>query len=320
MRPRVSVIVPARDAEHTLARTLSCLVRQRLDEPYEVIVVDDGSEDATASIAAGFGDPVRLVRGGGEGSGAARNLGVSHAQGEVIAFTDADCFPTEGWLGAGLRALEGHELVAGAVAPDPSARMGAFDRSVWVERETGLYETANLLVRRSLFDRIGGFEPWLTDEGRKRGWTNPELAEDVWLGWRARRAGARTAFAPDALVHHAVHARGPGGYVSERWRRRHFPAIAARVPELRSQFFYRRVFLSRRSALFDLALAGGAAAMLTRSKLPLLVTVPYAREIARRAKPYRRRAPLVAAVELAGDAVSSAALAGGSIRNRSVVM
>ena len=203
--------------------------------------------------------------------------------------------------------------------PDPSALLGPFDRTVWVERETGLYETANLFLHRSLFERIGGFEPWLRDSGGS-GWTNPELGEDVWLGWRLRRAGARSAFEPAALVFHAVHRRGPGGYVSERRRARNFPAIAARVPELRDRFFYRRVFLSQRSAAFDLAMSGAALAAARRSRLPLLLAAPYLAQLARRARPYRKRGPLVAAVDVAADAVSFASLAAGSIRSRTLVI
>lgn len=60
-----------------------------------------------------------------------------------------------------------------------------------------MYETANLLVTRELFDRIEGFEDWLPARLGK------PLAEDVWFGWRARRAGARTAFCSEAIVHHA---------------------------------------------------------------------------------------------------------------------
>ena len=282
-------------------------------------MVDDGSTDATAEIARSAAPLVRLVQTEGVGSGQARNLGVQEADGELIAFTDADCFPTPTWLAA-MRRIEGADLVAGAVAPDPTTPLGAFDRTVWVERETGLYETANLLIRRDVFEQIGGFEPWLSSNGRKRGWTNPELAEDVWLGWRARRAGARSAFAPDALVHHAVHSRGAGGYLSERQRARYFPALAARVPELRDQFFYRRVFLSRRTAMFDAAVAGAAAAALAGTPLPLIAAAPYARHLAKRARPFRRRAPLVAAVEVAADAVSVGSLVYGSVRNRSPVL
>jgi glycosyltransferase involved in cell wall biosynthesis len=313
-----SVVVPARDAAATLPRTLACLAAQRGAPEYEVIVVDDGSRDDTAVLAERTG--VRLVRGEGAGSGAARNAGVAAARGSLLAFTDSDCFPSPGWLAAGARRLDEVELVAGAVKPDPDAALGPFDRTVWVERETGLYETANLLMRRELFERVGGFEPWLRDDGPRRGWTNPELGEDVWLGWRARRAGARSAFAPEALVYHAVHRREATGYVSERQRVRHFPAMAARVPELREQFMHGRVFLSRRSAMFDAAVAGTAVAALTGSKLPLLAAAPYARQLARRAKPYRRRAPLVAAVDVAADSLTLASLAYGSARNRSLVI
>jgi glycosyltransferase involved in cell wall biosynthesis len=316
MSPRVSVIVPARDAGRTLPRTLSCLAAQSGD--YEIVVVDDGSTDDTASIASRAG--ARVISASGVGSGAARNLGVRAASGDLIAFTDADCFPEPGWLAAGVARLSDVDLVAGSVRPDPTAVLGPFDRTVWVERETGLYETANLFIRRSLFERIGGFEAWLTDSGPKRGWTNPELGEDVWLGWRARRAGGRSAFEPRAVVYHAVHRRGPAGYVSERQRVRHFPAMAARVPELRDQFFYRRAFLSKRSAMFDAAVVGATVALVTGSKLPLLAAAPYARQLARRGKPYRRRAPLVAAVDFAADSLTLASLARGSVSNRTLVI
>jgi glycosyltransferase involved in cell wall biosynthesis len=311
-------VIPARDAAHTLHRTLECLAAQQGAPGFEVIVVDDGSTDRTAEIARAA--RVRLVQTDGVGSGQARNIGVREASGDVIAFTDADCFPTPGWLAAALPHIESADLVAGAVAPDPTAQLGPFDRTVWVERETGLYETANLLIRRELFECIGGFETWLSSDGPKRGWTNPELAEDVWLGWRARRAGARSAFAPDALVHHAVHPRGPTGYVAERQRLRYFPALAARVPELRDQFFYRRVFLSKRTAMFEAAAAGVALAALAGSPLPLVTAAPYARHLAERARPFRKRGPAVAAVDVAADAVGVAALVYGSVRNRSLLL
>jgi hypothetical protein len=92
------------------------------------------------------------------------------------------------------------------------------------------------------------------------------------------------------------------------------------VPELRGQFMYGQVFLSKRSAMFDAAVAGAALAAVTRSPLPLVAAAPYARQLARRGRPYRRRAPLVAAVDVAADALSLGALAYGSARNRSLVI
>jgi hypothetical protein len=138
----------------------------------------------------------------------------------------------------------------------------------------------------------------------------------MWFGWRVRRAGARSAFCTAALVHHAVFPRGPVAYVSERRRLRYFPAMAAQMPELRRQFFYRRVFLSRRSAAFDAALLGTAAALASRSRWPLAAALPYARMVYRDARPYRRRAPLVAAARMAADAVGLAELIRGSAGSR----
>ena len=198
--------------------------------------------------------------------------------------------------------------------PDPEASRGPFDRTLWVERETGLYETANLFVDRELFERLGGFEAWLEPVVGK------ELAEDVWFGWRARRAGARTGFCADAVVHHAVFPRDAGGFIAERRRLQHFPEMVARMPELRDAFLHRRWFLTARSAAFAGACLGAAAAAASRSPLPLLAAAPYARALARRSKQWRRRAPEVAAVTLAADAVGLAYLVKGSMRARTPVL
>src|ERR1700685_2556373 len=76
--PRASVIVPARNAARTLARTLSAISGQELDGGYEVLVVDDGSTDATAAIAAGM-PGVTLLQQAPVGPAPARNLGAEHA-------------------------------------------------------------------------------------------------------------------------------------------------------------------------------------------------------------------------------------------------
>ena len=249
-----SVIVPARNAASTLGATLAALAAQRTTAEFEVIVVDDGSTDDTAAIAESSPLAVRLVRSGGVGPGPARNAGVAVATGEALAFTDADCVPTPGWLEAGLEALAGADLVQGAVHADPAAAAGPFDRTLWVVAETGLYECASLFCRRELFDRVGGFEDWL---GARLG---KPLAEDAWFGWRARRAGARTAFADAALVHHAVFARSAGGFVAERARLATSRSSPARCPSCGGRPSSAGGLLSRRSAAFDAALVAAALA------------------------------------------------------------
>jgi glycosyltransferase involved in cell wall biosynthesis len=311
---RASVIVPARDAEATLPRTLEALAEQDLREPYEVLVVDDGSTDGTASAARSARGPVRVLEQPASGPAAARNLGVAHSAGGALAFCDADVYPTRSWLREGLAALDSADLVQGRVVPDPSVEVGPFDRTLWIEFEVGLYETANLFVTREAFDRAGGFEEWLRPAIGKA------MAEDVWFGWRARRNGARTAFAPAALAHHHVFARDWREYAGERRRLCYFPAMAAKMPELRDAFFYRRLFLNRRSAALDLALAGAVAAAVLRSPLPALAAAPYGRMVAARARAFGRRAAAVAAADVAADLVGLAGLAQGSARYRSPLL
>jgi glycosyltransferase involved in cell wall biosynthesis len=300
-----SVVVPARDAAGTLGATLAGLSAQTR-APHEVIVVDDGSSDATVAIAEASPVVTRVERARGEGPGAARNAGAGVATGDVLAFLDADCVPLPGWLAAGIGALDDADLVQGRTTPPPGEPLGPFDRTLWVTAPWGLFETANMFVTRALFDSLGGFEPWLSPARSK------ELAEDVWFGWRAVRSGARTAFCDEALVHHAVFERGPRDYVAERLRLRYFPAMAARIPELRGTFFHRRVFLTPRSAAFDAALAGLVVAAASRRPWPLALALPYAR--------IARRRPRAWPVDVAADAVGLAALVAGSIRARSVVL
>jgi glycosyltransferase involved in cell wall biosynthesis len=247
------------------------------------------------------------------GAAAARNAGAAAARAPVLAFTDADCEPDPRWLRTGLAAIRsGNDIVQGRVEPVRPA--GAWDRTLQVHGE-GLYQSANLFVDAGLFARLGGFVQLIdTPPGA------PPMGEDTWLGWRARRAGARHTFEPDALVRHEVVARGPAGYLRERARVRHFPALVARVPELRSELCHRRVFFTRRSAALDLALLGVASSATARRRAPLLAALPYLMQVGTEASRFGRRAPVVGAVTLAGDVVVSAALIAGSLRARTILL
>jgi glycosyltransferase involved in cell wall biosynthesis len=160
----VTVVVPARNAAATLPATLAALARQDFAGDYEVIVVDNVSDDDTADLAGAGG--ARVVRMEvNRGPGPSRNAGARAGTGAVIAFTDADCEPAPDWLSAGVAALNGGaDLVQGAVSPTPGVAVGPFDRTLEVRRWTGLFETANLLVRREAFERADGFRPFLDEE------------------------------------------------------------------------------------------------------------------------------------------------------------
>jgi hypothetical protein len=239
---------------------------------------------------------------------------VGAAAADAIAFTDADCVPEPGWLRAGLAALATADLVQGAVEADPATPRHPFDRTVELSGPTALFETANLFVTREAFERAGGFSDWAAAA------IDEPFGEDAVFGWAARGAGARFAFEPAARVAHAVFARGPTAYIAERRRLAYFPALVARVPELRQELLVGRTFLTARSARFDVALAGLALAAHRRSWLPLLAAIPYAAWLCGRAAPHGRNSALVATTEVAADAVGAAALVLGSVRHGSIVL
>jgi GT2 family glycosyltransferase len=324
----ITVVVPVRNVASTIARTLAALAAQDFEGGFEVIVVDSGSDDGTVAIVESAAGVAALLRNpGGEPAGS-RNLGAAHARGEVLAFTDGDCEPGPGWLRAGLSAFADADIVQGTVMP--VSPPGPFDRTVSIRSEYGLYETANLFVRRSTFERLGGFEPVValdTGElaaggpGLGTGSDTHPFGEDVWFVWRARRAGARTAFSQQAIVRHAVVERGALEFIGERARCRYFPPLVALIPELRGPFLHRRWFLSAVSLRFDLALAGLVLAACARRVPPGLLAAPYGLAVVREARrwPGAQRA-LVAASMTAADAVTFAALVRGSVHSSTPVL
>jgi glycosyltransferase involved in cell wall biosynthesis len=333
--PAISVIIPARDSATTLRRTLESLRGQELDEPFEVIVVDDGSQDGTAQLVERHQPFARLIRNArSEGPGAARNRGAAAARGQVLAFTDADCFPTTHWLARGLAALTSADLVQGRVVPDPTVARTPFDRTLSVDGDGGFYQTANLLVRRDVFARVGGFRDWALEREGRRKWSTDTrrgrasrtpIGEDTHFAWEARRRGARSAYAPDAVVHHAVVPGGMRDDVADRWHwTRDMPGLVRLVPELRRGVLYRRLFFSGRTARFDLAVAGLAGYALTRRWICLTGLLPYIGELRRAVAIYdasgaRQVATVVAATSIA-DAVSLVGFLAGSLEWRALVV
>src|SRR5215470_3268662 len=99
--PAASVVVAAYQAERTLPSLLAALGRQDVRDPFEVVVVDDGSADATRRIAEAAG--VRVIAQANAGPAAARNAGWRAARANVLLFTDSDCVPHADWV----RALAG---------------------------------------------------------------------------------------------------------------------------------------------------------------------------------------------------------------------
>jgi glycosyltransferase involved in cell wall biosynthesis len=323
----VSVVVSARDAEATIGATLDGLLEQRDAPPFEVIVVDNGSRDATPEIVRDHPlGPRTILRERGAGPGVARNDGAAAARGRVLAFTNADCAPSPRWIAEGAVAARSADLVQGLVLPTPGSDVGPYDRTLAVTSEYGLYETANLFVQRDWFDRVGGFTDWVAfDDGRARRVKVPDrpFGEDAWFAWRARRLGARTTFSREALVHHAVFPGDVRTFIAEQVRVRHFPALLARIPELRRVFAWRRFFLNRRTAAFDVALLGVVASAVARTPLPLAAVAPYLVLLRREVKRYRLDPADAVGYGLAvcaRDAVGCVALVRGSVEARSPLL
>src|SRR5262245_13454924 len=102
MRPdAATVIVAVYNGASTIEACVASLLALHYPRPdHEIIVVDNGSTDGTAAVLASFGDRVRVLTEPTRGASAARNRGIRHARGRVIAFTDADCTVEPGWLAA----------------------------------------------------------------------------------------------------------------------------------------------------------------------------------------------------------------------------
>jgi glycosyltransferase involved in cell wall biosynthesis len=196
--PLVSVLVPVRNGGAELGRLLEALGRQTLPRhTYEVILGDDGSTDGSTDLPTGEDGWLRIERGPPVNSYAARNRAARSARAPVLAFCDVDCEPEPGWLEAGLAGVREADLVGGAIrfiVPDHPSVWTYLDMETFLDQqrsiENGYAVGANLFVRRELFDRLDGFDETLPSGG------------DFDFGTRAAAAGARLAFAGDAVVGH----------------------------------------------------------------------------------------------------------------------
>lgn len=178
---RISVIIPAYNAEAFIAGAIESIRCQDVAVD-KILVVDDGSRDHTAEVVASLGQGITLLRQENSGPSAARNLGLAHARGDLIAFLDADDRWTPDKLGVQLAALERHPelgLVASDMAEvdsegnllvpsvlDKHGLLGEFQaldgapvpRAVAKLVEKNFIPTGTVLARRAVFEAAGGFK------------------------------------------------------------------------------------------------------------------------------------------------------------------
>jgi glycosyltransferase involved in cell wall biosynthesis len=191
--PRVTVVVAAFNGEKFLQETLESAFAQDFAS-FEVVFVDDGSEDGTAEIAGSF--PVRYVRQANQGLPAARNTGLAHARGELIAFLDDDDVLPPTKLSVQTRYLDEHpetgcvlgrqEWIFDGVEPPALARDPIFG-------EVGGIQLVTAMIRRQVLEDLGGFDPTY------------RYAEDRDLFIRMREHGVEIAVLPDVVLRKRLH-------------------------------------------------------------------------------------------------------------------
>ena len=191
---KASVVIPVRNRTDDLERCLSCVLSQSInDGTFEVLVCDDGSDEAIASqleVMCANDVRVRYLKQEHKGPAAARNLGAAHARSAIVVFTDSDTLPQPGWLAAILEPFESSDIIAveGPVRP-PRPSQSPLEEAP--RNEGGVHLTANMAYRRSTLVTVGGLDEQF-----------PLPAfEDVDLALCAAKHG-KIAFAAEALVIH----------------------------------------------------------------------------------------------------------------------
>ncbi|PZQ23282.1 MAG: glycosyltransferase family 2 protein [Sphingopyxis macrogoltabida] len=202
---QIAVVIPVWNGEAVLGRCLDALARQTLPRgAFQIIVVDNGSTDATRDIARRY-PGVDLLEEPAPGSYAARNRGIGDVRAPITAFTDADCEPAADWL----------ENILGAAATNPgygvlAGRIDLFDEIAQEGEVFGDYErmfsfpqahaargncaTANWASETALLRDLGGFDAGLKSGGDRQ------------MALRIRDTGRPLVYVPAMVVRHPVRA------------------------------------------------------------------------------------------------------------------
>ena len=190
----VSIIIAVYNGERYLAEAIESALAQTY-RPTEVIVVDDGSTDQTANIARSYKE-VQYIYQPNQGVAVARNRGLEAAQGEFIAFLDADDIWVPDKLGMQVRYLIDHPHIGGTIGRcqnflDPGVTVSPQAESVLLDREYMALMT--LVARKTVFEQAGGFD------------SSYRVGSDFEWFVRAKDAGIPMASLPEILLHRRIH-------------------------------------------------------------------------------------------------------------------
>lgn len=225
---KISVIIPAYNAEKTIFSCVDAVLHQQGSGfEMDVIVVDDGSSDATADILKTF-ERVTCVSQPNSGPAAARNHGARLAKGDILFFTDSDCVPRLDWISTMLPYFDSSEVDVAAgsygIANPESLLARCVHQEIVYRHDTLMGEWIdvfggyNVAVRAAVFRAIGGF-----DEGYRF-----PSGEDNDLSYRLCQAGRKIRFVKQAKVDHA-HPVCVRRYLYEQFRHGYWRAQIYRV-------------------------------------------------------------------------------------------
>ncbi|NOR79714.1 MAG: glycosyltransferase [Methyloprofundus sp.] len=195
-KPLFSVVIPTYERHDQLENLVKCLQNQ-IERDFEIVIVDQ-SVNCWCGAEQEYGFPVLYYHSPVKGAVRARNTGAALAQGEIIAFTDDDCLPDEAWLINARRYFNTQSTVGieGIIVSD---HLGESDwRQVTNVGFEGVgFMTANLMVRSSVFQQLGGFDLQFD---------KPHFREDTDFGWRMLEVGD-VPYAKNVSVFHPAQPR-----------------------------------------------------------------------------------------------------------------
>lgn len=266
----LSVIIPHLNQPDFLDRCLASLMAQDGAVPaFEIIVVDNGSHDMPQAVCDAY-PAVRLIAEPEPGPGPARNAGVAAANGDILAFIDADCLADPGWLARienyfatnpeahilGGDVFIAREDAASATLLEAYESIYAYRMKEYIAKQ-GFTGTGNLAVRAATMAKVGGFG-------------GLHLAEDRDWGQRAGRAGFATTYVEGMVVYHP--ARKTFDELRQKWDRH----VAHDCVRMQEKSFWRLRWLAR-TALVAASPAG---------EIPKILTSPRVSGASERAKAF----------------------------------
>jgi glycosyltransferase involved in cell wall biosynthesis len=196
--PLISCVVPVYNGERYLGEAIESILKQSY-RPIEIIIADDGSTDETASIAAGYGKQLRYLSQANAGAAAARNLGMSAAEGEFVGFLDADDVWPWDKLDRQMARFRARSELDFCIAhvqnfwiPELIEEEKKF-RNHRISKALPGYVTGTLLARRDCFIAVGAFNIAI------------KHADDTEWFLRAAEQGVVMELLPDVLLYRRLH-------------------------------------------------------------------------------------------------------------------